>query len=383
MSESSYEKHNILFYDGVCGFCNFVVRLVSKIDKKNKIKFCSLQKVKEKGLLETEINTLFYFSESSLHDRSTAVLYMCKDLGFPFSLFSIFIFLPRLFRDFFYRVISKFRYFIFGRKDVCSLSGLNEKIISSHVISPEVFEAACDSFQTRSNPVFLKAHWQNLVMVNYEVDPEVLKKYAPTGIHVDSYHGKTYVSLVAFLFLKTRMYGIPVPFHTNFEEVNLRFYLKSSRRNKIVRGVAFVKEIVPRFALAFFARFLYGEKYVSMKMSHQSIENAQTLTVEHVFGQGHKIQCVCDKVLYQPEENSVEEFIMEHYFGYAQKGLKTVEYEVKHPKWSYYKIKELNLNIDFESLYGKDFAFLNGQKPCSSFLALGSEVTVHEGSSLA
>ncbi|MEY3965099.1 MAG: hypothetical protein RL263_268, partial [Bacteroidota bacterium] len=80
---------------------------------------------------------------------------------------------------------------------------------------------------------FLTARWENLIMANYAVDPEILKPYLPNGVELDFFEGKTYVSLVGFMFKNTRIFGVPVPFLGTFEEVNLRFYVKRQDR----RGV--------------------------------------------------------------------------------------------------------------------------------------------------
>ncbi|HEV8147067.1 MAG TPA: DUF2071 domain-containing protein, partial [Bryobacteraceae bacterium] len=74
--------------------------------------------------------------------------------------------------------------------------------------------------------VFLSAVWRDLVMLNYQVDPALLREFVPTGTELDTFEGRTYVSLVGFRFLGTRVRGIRIPFHQNFEEVNLRFYVR-------------------------------------------------------------------------------------------------------------------------------------------------------------
>src|ERR1041385_5639833 len=89
---------------------------------------------------------------------------------------------------------------------------------------------------------FLTAEWTNILMLNYAVDPSLLEPLVPAGSALDMFEGKTYVSLVGFEFNRTRVLGFAVPFHQNFEEVNLRFYV----RRGLKRGVVFVRELVPR-----------------------------------------------------------------------------------------------------------------------------------------
>ncbi|HEX8362069.1 MAG TPA: DUF2071 domain-containing protein, partial [Longimicrobium sp.] len=90
---------------------------------------------------------------------------------------------------------------------------------------------------------FLAAEWRDLVMLNYEADPAALRPLVPAGTELDAWGGTTYVSMVGFLFLRTRVLGIPIPFHQDFEEVNLRFYVRRRGPEGWRRGVVFVREI--------------------------------------------------------------------------------------------------------------------------------------------
>src|SRR6185503_10439864 len=104
------------------------------------------------------------------------------------------------------------------------------------------------------------AHWRFLMMLNYEVDPSVLHPLVPRGTELDTWHGRTYASVVGFLFLDTRVLGLAIPFHRDFEEVNLRFYVRRREAEAWRRGVVFIKEIVPRWAIATVARVAYNER---------------------------------------------------------------------------------------------------------------------------
>src|SRR5271156_3201446 len=130
--------------------------------------------------------------------------------------------------------------------------------------------------------VFLSAEWRDLVMLNYEVDPAILRQYVPRGVALDTFEGRTFVSLVGFQFLRTKLYGfLAVPFHSNFEEVNLRFYVRRHEGDEIRRAVMFVRELVPRMAIARFARLTYGEKYDSCRMQHRIEQNAEGIAAEY------------------------------------------------------------------------------------------------------
>ncbi|HTO08358.1 MAG TPA: DUF2071 domain-containing protein, partial [Myxococcota bacterium] len=117
-------------------------------------------------------------------------------------------------------------------------------------------------------PVFLTAEWRDLAMLNYEIDPAVLEPRVPAGTELDAWSGRTFVSVVGFRFLRTRVLGVPVPYHVDFDEVNLRFYVRRKSGADWRRGVVFVKEIVPRRAIALVARVAYAENYVAHPMRH-------------------------------------------------------------------------------------------------------------------
>ncbi|MCT2406178.1 DUF2071 domain-containing protein [Chryseobacterium antibioticum] len=225
---------------------------------------------------------------------------------------------------------------------------------------------------------FLKAEWRKLAIINYETDPQVLEKYLPEGTELDFYHGKCYVSLVGFMFLNTRLLGVSIPFYRNFEEVNLRFYVKKKEKNVWKRGVVFIKEIVPKYALSFVANSFYKENYKTMPMNNQIDVNGDELTVKYSWKDKswHSILITADNNPMPMETDSEFEFITEHYYGFTKRETKTSEYEVCHPKWDYYLVKDYQLDIEFSALYGKEFEFLNEKKPISVMLAEGSEIEV-------
>lgn len=216
-------------------------------------------------------------------------------------------------------------------------------------------------------------------MANYEVAPEILADRVPRGTSLDFENGKLFVSLVGFMFRETRVLGVPVPFHVNFEEVNLRFYVKRETEKETRRGVCFVKEIVPRFAIATLARVLYGEPYECWKMSRTRGENE----VGYGWEKGdcaNEIKVEIDEDLGVPAENSHGGFIIEHYWGYTKRGEnRTDEYKVEHPKWELFSVKNARINVAFGKTYGEEFAFLNGAKPYSILLAKGSPIAVYKG----
>ena len=236
-------------------------------------------------------------------------------------------------------------------------------------------------------PVFLTAEWRYLVLLNYVVDPAVLLPLVPADTELDLWRDQACVSVVGFLFLNTRVRGWAIPFHRNFEEVNLRFYVRHRGPEGWRRGVVFVRELVPRRAIALIARKLYNENYSAVPMSHRlerspgdpgqissasygwrchQTENRATVTV-----QGDP----------QPlTEGSEAEFIAEHYWGYtAQRDGSTIEYRVEHPPWRIWHAMNADLSGDMAGCYGETFARFLRQPPASAFLAEGSAVSVYQG----
>ena len=238
-----------------------------------------------------------------------------------------------------------------------------------------------------SKPIFLSAEWRWLLMANYEVEPDILRPYLPQGTELDLWNGRCYISLVAFMFQNTKVLGLKVPFHANFEEVNLRFYVRRKGPEGWRRGVVFVKELVPRWAIATVARVVYNENYISLPMRHQ-ISPANPSTADSPFVSyewRHKNEWFKAEVQTKEQArplipDSEAEFITEHYWGYAkQRDGGTVEYQVMHPSWHVWQVGDYQIKGHFGALYGHQFASAMTNTPASIFLAEGSPITVHRG----
>ena len=227
---------------------------------------------------------------------------------------------------------------------------------------------------------FLSAEWRKLILMNYVIPPQILLPFLPAGTEPDVWQGNCYISLVGFRFQNTRLRGIRIPFHINFEEVNLRFYVKRSTGDGWKRGVVFIKEMVPKPALSFVANTIYRENYETVPMSYTWMRDEAQQEVIYSWRKGkrwHTMQVTAGTGLKSIAEDSEAAFITEHYWGYARVNeRKTTEYEVAHPQWQLYDVLDYGLYADFEKTYGGPLAFLNDQKPASVFLAEGSVIAV-------
>src|SRR5260370_34620195 len=135
-------------------------------------------------------------------------------------------------------------------------------------------------------PPFPTDNWRYLDMLNFVVDPRILASLVPPATEIDYENGETFVSIVGFLFLNTRLLGFPIPLHRDFEEVNLRFYVRKKSADTWRRGVVFIREIVPRCAIALVARTFYEENYLAVPMKHEIEHLDQNLKVEYSWRSG-------------------------------------------------------------------------------------------------
>jgi len=227
---------------------------------------------------------------------------------------------------------------------------------------------------------FLRARWENLIMANYIIDPLILMPYLPTGLELDDYNGKTYVSLVGFMFKRSRIFNIPIPLMGTFEEVNLRFYVKRKVGDTYRRGVVFINETVPYRPVAWLANKLYKEHYISIPTRHK----IETRTGSKIVNYDWKFHNLWNSISVEAEiksrdmlDGSLEEFIFEHYYGYTKiSDSESQEYRINHPKWRVNNVNNSSVQCDFAQMYGQGFSVLSHQTPESVIIAEGSDISV-------
>jgi uncharacterized protein YqjF (DUF2071 family) len=226
---------------------------------------------------------------------------------------------------------------------------------------------------------FLTANWRYLALLNFVIDPAILEPLVPPGTELDFENGETFVSVVGFLFLDTRLLGLPIPLHRDFEEVNLRFYVRKKSADTWRRGVVFVRELVPRRAIALVARAFYGEPYLAVPMSHNIEHTDGKLDVEYSWKRGRKSELLKMTASGEPQiipAGSHAEFITEHYWGYTCFRGGCSEYRVEHPRWKIWNAESYQFRADVASLYAEQFSESLNTPPRSAFIAEGSSIQV-------
>jgi len=244
-------------------------------------------------------------------------------------------------------------------------------------------ETTATNAETKAKP-FLTAHWSQLLMFNYTVDPALLQSSIPPGTELDEHNGHCFVSIVGFLFTGTRLAGWRIPGYQRFEEVNLRYYVRRRMPEGDRRGVAFIKEIVPHWATAKIARWFYNENYVARAMDHHlDAEDQNPRRVEYRWrehGKWNKIGATLGDAPAFADEGSETEFITEHYWGYVgQRDGSCIEYAVEHPRWRIFQPTQVTFDVDVAGTYGPHWGEALSQAHHSVFVAEGSPVTVRRG----
>jgi uncharacterized protein YqjF (DUF2071 family) len=263
-----------------------------------------------------------------------------------------------------------------------------EQLLTAESAPSSLTTTLAEPFAWPARRPLLIAEWRHLAMLNYEVDPQILAPLVPAGTELDLWQDRAFVSIVGFLFRRTRLFGVRIPGHANFEEVNLRFYVRREVAGECRRGVAFIRELVPRRAVTFVANTLYGERYLTVPMSHALLDPAVAAEgPPRELRYGWRFAGGEGRIVMQPvgepaplAPGSHEEFIAEHYWGYtAHPRGRASEYLVAHPPWRVCSAARGEFAGDIATLYGEQFVPYLAAEPTSAFWAEGSAVRVFKG----
>ena len=236
---------------------------------------------------------------------------------------------------------------------------------------------------------FLSAEWRDLVLLNHQVDPAILLPLVPRETELDTWNGQAFVSLVGFRFLKTRILGFPVPFHVNFDEINLRFYVRRQVGGETRQGVVFIREVVARAAIAILARLTYNEPYVTMPTRHyldmEQAENGGSGVVRYEWRQDrwYTLEARVQGPATDFDAGSEAEFFTHRMWGYTtQRDGAIMEYRVVHPRWRTWRAVSHRLDCDTEAMFGQRLGAALKSPAASVLVAAGSPVKVFPGQPL-
>lgn len=258
---------------------------------------------------------------------------------------------------------------------------------------------------------FLTAHWSNLLLLNFAVPAESIARLVPRGTEPDLHDGQAYISIVGFRFHAVRLFGVPIPGHTRFPEINLRYYVRRTLGAETRRGVVFVREIVPRRAVALTANWLYHENYIARRMRSDICMAGTELsvgdTVEYAWQTGcswplrgcswplggrplrgqlqkerrwNRLAARVAAPLELPPPGSLEEFLVEHFWGYARaRDGTTREYRVIHDPWHVAPADNIAWDCDVAATYDAPLAKYLTQPPTNALIAAGSPIQLFRG----
>jgi hypothetical protein len=246
---------------------------------------------------------------------------------------------------------------------------------------------------------FLTARWTELLLLNFPVPTELIAGLAPPGTEPDLFDAQAHVSIVGFQFRDTRICGCAVPRHTDFPEINLRYYVRRIVGREIRRGVVFVQEIVPRRLIAMVANRIYHENYVCRPMRTTfrtaganlnvgdtlaySWRSAQRVRFSSHAGAPDRWNTLAARVadpIELPRPGSLAEFIVEHYWGYAHgRDGQTREYRVAHDPWRVAPANNVTWDCDVAANFSTPLAKYLISPPTTALVADGAAVEVFLG----
>lgn len=224
----------------------------------------------------------------------------------------------------------------------------------------------------------ISCSWQNIILVNYRIDPKVLTPYLPKHTSFDLYKGECLISIVGFLFKDVHIMGIPLPYHQLFEEFNLRFYVVHKDKEETKRGVVFLREFVPNSGITLAANTFAREKYRKYPMKHAVRKMNGAVSASYSFEVKNHWNSVSAKAEALEREilpGSLEDFIADHYYGYnIWYGNRTLEIQLKRPAWKYQKLLSFGVDCRFEDFYPPPFIPFLYEEPHSVQFVSGSPV---------
>ncbi len=230
---------------------------------------------------------------------------------------------------------------------------------------------------TRAPRPILTAQWSNVLIVTFAVPDDLVRPLLHPQLELDRWEGKAHVSVVGLDFVDIRLRRVRVPRFSSFPALNLRTYVRSGN----VRGVQFIRELVPSLLVAWVARTLFNEPFRAVTQRRHTKSIGEQIAVTHRIGRRqprYRLAVLGSAPMPPPPEGSIEHHLKERLWGYGatRKGA-LYRFRVARDEWPVRPVQHFDCDIDFEALYGSRWKVLNETEPVSVILAVGSEVEVY------
>lgn len=233
--------------------------------------------------------------------------------------------------------------------------------------------------------VLLTTQLSDVVALNFRIDPRVLRRRVPKGLELRTFEGDAYVSLVAMVLRKVKVWGFPVSVAGGFGELNLRYYVRRKDGDGYQNGACFLKDYISSASAAWILSSVFKTDFDRLKMKREntgfnSKDDGAIPKVDYRWTVGensNRIRIKARKKLGDISPNSKVGFILDNNNEYSRRDGKTYEYRVQHPKWTIWDAAQANFTCDVEKLFGKEFVKPLSRRPVSVFVSSGSNVTIH------
>ena len=229
------------------------------------------------------------------------------------------------------------------------------------------------------------AEWREIVVINFEIDPKLLRNFIPPKTELDFFNETSFVTLMARACKNVKPYGWPIVFAKSIDQILLRFYVKRKVGDTWRRGVCLIRDYLPKRKASFFLNWMFKHSFtqVPIKRTSSNFESGlptQLPTVEYQWTTGdyvNHIKVNARSQMRQQEQETKESFVLDHHYGYTVKEGKTYEYYVEYSPWAMWDAQSGSFDCDTENVFGRPFVRALKQRPASVFLARGSDVIIY------
>lgn len=235
-----------------------------------------------------------------------------------------------------------------------------------------------------SQKTLMTARFSEIVALNFQIDPKILLDRLPSKVELDFFEGETYVSLVAMVLRRVRVWGIPIHIAPGFGEFNLRYYVRRRDGDHYQRGACFLKDYVSSHMAAWILGALFKADFRRVRMFFENTGfHSKDPTVVPKVDYRWKVEDHWNRIRVRARQQMKNTghgtkvgFILEHSNEYSSRGGQTLEYRAKRPSWTIWDAAQANFTCDVKKLFGPEFVKPLAKRPASVFIATGSDVTI-------